>query len=65
MFNAYYYDVTNALKPLLSWVEVLTQAVYDAVYRGLVGRLGRQQATRVTCCSSWSYFTIDLRYINV
>lgn len=47
MFNAYYYDVTNALKPLLSWSEVPTQAVYDAVYRGLVGSLGRQQATRI------------------
>ncbi|QEA59114.1 hypothetical protein FGL74_05085 [Leuconostoc koreense] len=47
MFNVYYYDVTNALKPLLSRSEVPTQAVFDAVYRGLVGSLGNQRATRI------------------
>ena len=35
-FLKHFDKVVVALEPLLSWVEIPAQAVYDAVYRGLV-----------------------------
>lgn len=34
-FTKHFTKISKALKPLLKWVDIPAQAVYDAVYRGL------------------------------